>query len=51
LLRHVRDVNAEATAGISKKDLDVTHRVLLQLMENLESIAGAKHALTEVDEP
>jgi DNA-binding MarR family transcriptional regulator len=51
LLRHVRDVNAEATAGISKKDLDVTHRVLLQLMENLESIPGANHALTEVDEP
>jgi DNA-binding MarR family transcriptional regulator len=51
LLRHVRDVNAVATAGIRPKDLEVTRRVLLQLMANLETEQRAKQTLTEVDEP
>ncbi|MEQ8858963.1 MAG: MarR family winged helix-turn-helix transcriptional regulator [Pseudomonadales bacterium] len=46
LLRHVRDVNRIATAGVPKKDLETTRRVLLQLMANLNA-AGADQVLVD----
>ncbi len=49
LLRHVRGVNAIATAGIPPEDLEVTRRVLLQLMSNLEEAEGDDLPLSEVD--
>lgn len=49
LLRHVRDVNAIATAGVSKKDLETTRRVLLQLMTNLNA-AGANCLLVDEEQ-
>lgn len=49
LLRHVRDVNVIATAGISPADLEVTRRVLRRLMHNLEIDDGDDLPLAEVD--
>lgn len=49
LLRHVRDLNATATAGIPAKDLQVTRRVLLQLMHNIEVDDGRDLPLSDVD--
>lgn len=49
LLRHVRDVNCLAAAGISKKDLETTRQVLLKLTENLNA-AGADKLLVDEDE-
>lgn len=49
LLRHVRDVNAIATAGVSRKDLETTRRVLLQLMANLNA-AGANSLLVDEEQ-
>lgn len=49
LLRHVRDVNAVATAGIPKKDLETTRKVLLTLMDNLNA-AGANRLLVDEEE-
>jgi len=49
LLRHVRDVNAIATEGVPKKDLETTRRVLLQLMDNLKA-AGADRLLVDEEE-
>lgn len=49
LLSHVRDVNAIATAGLSKKDLETTRRVLMQLMANLNA-AGANELLVDEEQ-
>lgn len=49
LLRHVRDVNAIATEGVSKQELETTRRVLLQLMDNLKA-AGADRLLVDEEE-
>jgi DNA-binding MarR family transcriptional regulator len=46
---HVRDVNATATAGVPKKDLETTRRVLLQLMAHLNA-AGANRLLVDEEE-
>lgn len=51
LLRHVRDVNALATAGIPAEDLETTRRVLVQLMRNLGAGPGAVGPPTELGEP
>jgi MarR family transcriptional regulator, transcriptional regulator for hemolysin len=37
LLRHVRDVNAIATAGIPARDLETARRVFMALMANLNA--------------
>jgi DNA-binding MarR family transcriptional regulator len=49
LLGHVRDVNAIATAGVPRKDLETTRRVLLQLMANLNA-AGANRLLVDEEQ-
>jgi MarR family transcriptional regulator, transcriptional regulator for hemolysin len=46
LLRHVRDVNAIATAGIAQRDLDTARRVLTDLIANLNA-AGDRTPLSE----
>ncbi len=50
LLRHVRDVNVVATAGIPAQDLETTRRVLLQLMDNLAAAQPGQAPLSEVEE-
>lgn len=50
LLRHVRDVNAIATAGIPARDLETARRVMLGLMANLNA-AGGGAMLTEDADP
>lgn len=49
LLGHVRDVNAAATAGIPAEDLEVTRRVLIQLMRNLDGMRDGQQYLSAVD--
>jgi MarR family transcriptional regulator, transcriptional regulator for hemolysin len=50
LLRHVRDVNAIATAGIAQRDLDTARRVLTGLIANLNA-ASDRTPLSEDAEP
>lgn len=50
LLRHVRDVNAIATAGIPTRDLETARRVFLALMANLNAASG-QSPLSEDAEP